>query len=139
MNYSYISAQIMNNLNPQMINNDNFFFWNGRRNLFIYFEDIEKQKKHTKESIQKLVTIVEKDFPVIFYAQTPDAFIKIEAMKDQFSLYPLEPYCMKQGIDASEPNLDLEIYIKIALAFCENIAIFSLETRHLNTSDQISS
>ena len=129
---------IYSHINVHIMNNSSLFFWNGKRNLFIYFEDIEKQKKHTKESIQKLVTIVEKDFPVIFYAQTPDAFIKIEAMKDQFSLYPLEPYCMKQGIDASEPNLDLEIYIKIALEFCENIAIFSLETKHLNASEEIS-
>lgn len=104
-------------------------FWNGKRNLCIYFQDIEKQKKHTQESITKLIETVKHDFPITLYAQTQNAFVKIEVTKEQVNIYPLEPYCMKQGIDARQSQLDLEVYIKIALGLCENIAIYSLQTK----------
>jgi len=104
-------------------------FWNGKRNLYIYFQDAEKQTKHTQESINKLIETVKHDFTATLYAQTQNAFVKIEASREQINVYPLEPYCMKQGIDALKPQLDLEVYIKIALGLCENIAIYSLQTK----------
>jgi hypothetical protein len=134
MNYVYITINALFHYDSHLWLSP---FWNGRRHLLVYFEDIERRKKHTNESLKKLATIIQQDFPAIFYAQDKNAFMKIEATQDQLNVYPLEPYCMKQGIDASEPNLDLEIYTKIALAFCENTAIYSLETKHLNASDEI--
>lgn len=111
------------------IENITLLFWNGKRNLYIYFQDAEKQKKHTQESINKLIEAVRHNFPATLYAQTQNAFVKIEVTKEHVNIYPLEPYCMKQGIDARQPQLDLEVYIKIALGLCENIAIHSLQTK----------
>lgn len=106
------------------------FLW-GKIHLLIYFEDVQKQKKHTSESLKKLAEIIEKGSLVILYAQSPDAFVKIEITQDRLNVYPLEPYCMKQGIDASKPSLDLAVYIKIALNLCGELFIFSLETKQL--------
>lgn len=108
MNYAYITINALFHyeeshpwLSP---------FWNEKRNLLVYFEDIERQKRHTKESLKKLADIIKQGFPVTFYAENKNAFVKLEITKERLNLYPLKQYCMKQGLDASEPQFDLDIY-----------------------------
>jgi hypothetical protein len=131
MDFSYIKIQLsyQTNIDTEIEEYLNQLLWNGKRNLCTYFQDIEKQKKHTQESITKLIEAAKHNFPVALYAQTRSAFVKIEVTKEHVNIYPLEPYCMKQGIDARQSQLDLEVYIKIALGLCENIAIHSLQTK----------
>ncbi len=128
---SYITAHTAPLIQDFSTPNENIalLFWNGKRNLHIYFQDIHKHETHTERSIEQLIEIAKTNFPITIYAQTPQAFVKIEIARDLVHIYPLEPYCLKQGIDASEPQLDLDTYIKITLGLCENIAIYSLETK----------
>jgi|GEM_PF-2808758 len=89
----------------------------------------EKTRQVYEPEPDRITQIVYSGFAADLCVKNMDNIIfKIDLIRtsagDYVSLYPLEPYQKKKGIDCQEEGLDLAFYIERILELCEGFVIW---------------
>jgi hypothetical protein len=92
------------------------------------FIDEKTRQAHEPEP-NRITQIVYAGFTAdLWVKDTNNILFKIDLIRtptgDYVSLYPLDPYKKKQGIDCQEEGLDLAFYIERILELCEGFVIW---------------
>lgn len=101
---------------------------NALANKFIFFDDqFSKQSELSAEDVSQAI---QSGNPVFLFVKVKNHSFKIKLESNQkgdfISLYPLEPYKVKKGIDSEKEKLDLGFYVECMLELTENFAIYEL-------------
>jgi hypothetical protein len=89
----------------------------------------EKTNQEYQPMPDRITQMVQAGFPATLLVKNTDNIIfKIDIGRtpdwDCISLYPLEPYRKKKGIDCLQEQLDLAFYIECILKLCESFVIW---------------
>lgn len=106
---------------------------NTNANKIEVYEDENFEKKISSFS-KKNYELLRNGFPAIFYVSKKNVRLRIELdISGHFDFYPSVPFCMRKGFGAEEESLDLAVYIELVVALCEQMPIYELKTKIIDS------